>query len=130
MLGPSGVRGALVSPDGKQIAAYGFGDEILRVGLGGELDPIPGTSAGDTLMQWSADGKSFYIRTATENSLRIVKHDLATGKRGLLTEIRPADATGFIGFDTDGIKITADGRTCIYTYWRLIHELFLAEGLE
>jgi len=129
-LGPPGLRGTLVSPDGKEIAAYGIDGEIYRVSMDGELTRIAGTSSGDTMMQWSADGKSLFLRAASSDSLEIVRLDLAEGTRQRLAAIRPSDPTGFIGFDTEGVKITPDGRTCIYTYWRLIHELFLAEGLR
>jgi Tol biopolymer transport system component len=128
-VGPPGLRGALVSPDGKEIAAYGIDGEIYRLTLDGELSKINGTDPRDTMMQWSGDGKSIFIRAASDNSVAIFKLDLASGRRDKWTEISPSDSAGFIGFDTDGVKITPDGRTCIYTYWRLIHDLFLAEGL-
>jgi len=130
-VGPLGWRGVVISPDGKQAAGYGADGQIERVSfVDGASAKIAGAEPSDTLMEWSSDGSSLFAREAAYQTVPIVKIDLESGKRSPLTEIVLSDPVGFIGFESDGVKITPDGQTCVYSYWRLLGELFVAEGLD
>ena len=58
----------------------------------------------------------------------ITRVDVATGKRQLVKEWTPADRAGVIGYDSAGIS--ADGKTIVYSYNRVVGDLFLLNGLE
>ena len=80
-------------------------------------------------MSWSADGAALFVRAASERAVLIIRLDIASGRREQWDEIVPADGAGFIGFDSDGVKITPDGRTVVYTYWRVLSDVLVAKGL-
>jgi hypothetical protein len=54
--------------------------------------------------------------------------DIATGKRELVKEWMPADRAGVTGYDAAGIS--ADGKTVVYSYNRVVGDLYLVEGLQ
>ena len=100
---------------------------------GGE-DPqaLAGYMDGDTLLQWTGDGKSLFVREADNLVLRIHRLDLSTGVREFWRELVPPDPTVLtdIGSDPGQVRITPDGRSYAYTYWTFEGELYLAQGLK
>jgi hypothetical protein len=58
---------------------------------------------------------------------RAYRRDLATGRRDLVTEIRPPDPVGLSVF---AFEMTADGRSYAYQYYRDLSALFLVGGLK
>ena len=131
---PDGFVGLLLSPDGRTLATTDrYGEYYLYpVDGSSEPRPIPGYVDGDVLLQWSADGRSLFIREAGNLVLRIHRLDLATGDRRFWKELVPPDPTVLtdIGSDPGQVRITADGRSYAYTYWTFEGELYLAEGLK
>src|SRR2546425_6665384 len=97
-----GKVGTLLSPDGKLIAAFDRYNEyyLCPVG-GGEPRPVEGLEDGDGLLEWSADGHSLFVRAAAELVLKIYKLDLASGRRELWKELKPADTEALIAIGED-----------------------------
>jgi serine/threonine protein kinase/Tol biopolymer transport system component len=132
---PEGVTTSAntISPDGEWVAARRFELGAL-VALypvaGGEPRPIPGLQLRDTPLRWSGDGRSLFVRMAESERLpvRIVKLDLATGRREPWLTLAPPDPAG-VGGIAD-IQLSADGRGYIYTYFRGLGDLYLVEGLR
>ena len=131
---PEGMVGALLSPDGKWIAAFDrYREYYLCPVEGGEPHAIEGFIEDDLyLLQWSSDGRSLFVRGAGDLVLRIYKLDLASGRRELWKELRPPDPAPLIGvaLDPGQVRITPDGKYYVYTSWTQVAELFLAEGLR
>lgn len=131
-ISPEGVSGAFaVSPDGSLIAAERLDGKIVLYPVkGGEGRLVPGTAEGDLPLQWSADGRSLYIRPPLElySPARVFRLDLKTGKRTLWKELFPDDPAGVVG--TDVIRLTPDGRSYAYSYLRVLSDLYLVEGLK
>ncbi len=130
---PKGMAGALLSPDGKLVAAVDrYGEFYLCPLNGGEPRPLEGTVEGDTLLQWSSDGKSLFVRGAQEDAVTISRLDLSTGRRQLWKKLRPPDPVGMIGFgyDPGQIRLTPDGKSYVYTYYTLLDELYVVDGLK
>ncbi len=130
---PEGMVGTLLSPDGKLIAAVDrYGEYHLCPIEGGEPQPLVGYQEGDLLLQWSADGRSVFVRQAGNLTLRIYKLGLSDGRRVFWKELLPPDRATLIdiGSDPGQVRITPDGRFYAYTYWTLAGELYLAEGLR
>ena len=94
--------------------------------------PLQGYIDGDVLLQWSADGRSLFIREAGNLVLRIDRLDIATGDRRFWKELVPPDPTVVIdiGSDPGQVRISADGKSYAYTYWTFEGELYLAQGLK
>ncbi len=128
-----GMVGTLLSPDGKLIAAI---DRYLEYYLcpvnGGEPRAIEGLAEGDVVLQWTADGRSLFVRGAGDLVLRIFKFDLGTGHREAWKELRPPDPAPVIGIGVDPgqVRLTPDGKYYVYTSWTFPSELYLAEGLK
>jgi Tol biopolymer transport system component len=131
---PEGFVGLLLSRDGRTLATVDRYGEYYLCPLDTHTDPRPlaGYLDGDTLLQWTADGKSLFIREAGNLMLRIYRLDLSTGVREFWKELVPPDPTVVIdiGSDPGQVRITPDGRSYAYTYWTFEGELYLARGLK
>jgi Tol biopolymer transport system component len=119
--GEEGMRAALVSPDGSQIAGSTQGGLhlIYRADGAGRPQPIEGTLPEDFLVQWSADGKAIYVRGGEEQPLTLYRVVLGTGRRERFRELAPPDLTGFLEYGTGprGVRLTPDGRFHAYTFF-------------
>ena len=116
-----------VSPDGKWIATTGDDGHFLYPVDDGERRPLPGLELDEWPMQWSADGTSLYVRREGDLPMRILKVDVRTGRKETWKELMPPDRAGVVWMDP---LVTPDGRGYVYTYHRLLTDLYLAEGLR
>lgn len=127
---PEGVAARLISPDGKMIiAGRNRQARSLFPAEGGEPLPIPGLAADDELIQWSADGRSIYVKRNAPDSaiVQVSRLDLATGRRELWKEFVP-DPTRLAR--TVPMVLTPDGKSYAYTYVRHNADLYLVKGLK
>jgi Tol biopolymer transport system component len=132
---PDGFVGLLLSPDGRTLATVDrYGEYYLcPVDGGSPPRPLSGYRDGDTLLQWSDDGRYLFIREGPDNLvLRVNRLDLSTGSRQFWKELVPPDPTVLvdIGSDPGQIRISPDGTSYAYTYWTFEGELYLASGLK
>ena len=131
---PDGFVGLLLSPDGRTLATIDRYGEYYTYPVDGTAEPrpLPGYIDGDVLLQWSADGRSLFIREAGNLVLRIHRLDIASGDRRFWKELVPPDPTVLIdiGSDPGQVRISADGKSYAYTYWTFEGELYLAKGLK
>jgi Tol biopolymer transport system component len=128
-----GMVGAALSPDGKLLVAIDrYGEYYLCAVNGGEARAIEGLAEGDVVLQWTADGRSLFVRGAGDLDLKLFKLDLGTGRREAWKELRPPDPAAVIGIalDPGQVRLTPDGRYYVYTSWTFPSELYLAEGLK
>ncbi len=125
------VQAVLVSPDGKLLAGIGpEGDFELRPVDGGQPRAIRGALPGDDPIQWSADGRFLYIRGTDNSSVEFFRLNLASGRREPWKKIELADPVGMIGIQPAAVRITPDGRSYVYSYWRTLTELYLVDNLK
>jgi len=125
------VQSTLISPDGKLLAAVdGAGAYQLRSVDGGEPRPIRGALPGDELIQWSSDGRSLFLRGPGDSAVEFFRLNLSSGRRELWKRIEAADPVGLIGIQPSSIHMTPDGRSYVYTYWKVLTELYLVDGLN
>jgi len=108
--------------------------ESNRFGLypvtGGEPLLIPGISATDWPLRFNSDGTALFVSEAGAPftaGLRIVRLDLATGRREPILEITPPDSKGLRWQDVD---ITSNGGSYLYSYFRFLSELDIIDGLR
>jgi hypothetical protein len=76
---------------------------------------------------WSSDGKSIYLSSQGPTG-QFAKLDLATGVIAPWKELRPADPTGVWAVRPSAI--TPDGKSYVYTFLRVLSDLYLVEGLR
>jgi hypothetical protein len=120
----------LISPDGKLLAGVNAEGEILLRGTdGGQSGSIRGSLRGDELIQWSGDSRFIFVRGRTESTIELSRLDLSTGRRELSNRIAAADPVGLIGIQPASVHMTPDGRSVVYTYWKVLTELYLVDFL-
>jgi len=125
------VQATLISPDGKMLA--GVGDEgayQLRPLDGRTSQPVRGALPGDELIQWSSDGRFLFLRGPSDSAIEFFRVDLSTGRREPWKRIEAADPVGLIGFQPASVHMTPDGKSFIYTYWKVLTELYLVDSLN
>ena len=116
-----GMRATLVSPDGLEIAGSTLEGLhlIYRADGEGRARAIVGAEPGDSLVAWSADGKSILVRGAEERPLTLYRIDLESGRRERWKELAPPDLAGFLEFGAGprGVRVTPDFRFYAYTFY-------------
>ena len=118
-----------LSPDGQSVAAVGPDEKgyLFPVAKG---DPklIPGLTAGEAPVAWSADGRSLFIYHGGELPAKIFRLDISSGNRTLWKQLMPPDPAGveYVG----PILPSPDGTAYAYGYRRLLSDLYLVEGLK
>ena len=119
-----------VSPDGKFGVALGSDDRLwLFPTEGGALVPVPGSEPGETPVGWSADGRSLFVRRRHGSFPAAVDRlDLATRRKVPWKEFGPRDPAGILG--VGAAQIARGGDAYVYTSWRILSDLYLAEGLQ
>ncbi len=130
-ISPEGTYGLayLISPDGQEVAAVGPDQKgYLYPVAGGDPRPIPNLAEGELPVAWSGDGRSMFVYRPAELPAKVDRIELPTGRRTLWKQLRPADPAGveFIG----PILMTADTKTYVYGYRRLLTDLYVVDGLK
>ena len=130
-VGDEAMQAVLVSPDEKLLAGIGpTGDYVLLPVDGGKMRPIRGALPGDDLIQWSDDGRFLYVRGLGDSPLEFFRLNLATGRREPWKKIEAADPVGLIGIQPAAVRMTPDGRSYAYSYWKTLTELYLVDNLK
>ncbi|HEV8231118.1 MAG TPA: protein kinase [Thermoanaerobaculia bacterium] len=118
-----------ISPDGRLVVATGPDQRIYLYPLaGGEPTPLPGTRPGDIPDRWTVDGRSLYVHRRDELPVKVYLLDVATGKKELWKELIPADSAGVT--QVAAVVPTPDGRSYVYSYIRLLSDMYVVEGLK
>jgi Tol biopolymer transport system component len=118
-----------VSPDGRFVAATGPDQKIYLYPLaGGEPTPIPGSATGDIPSRWTSDGRAVFVYRRDQMPTKLIRIDIATGRRELWKELVPADSAGVT--EVASVIPTSDGRSYVYSYIRQLSDLYLVEGVE
>jgi eukaryotic-like serine/threonine-protein kinase len=124
---PEGTTDCYPSPDGQRILARKLGEGLVVYPVErDEPRAVPGSGPSDAVIRWGRDGRSALVFTLGEVPARIVRLDLATGKRELFRTIGPAELTGVTAIFP--VVISVDETAQAYTCRRMISNLFQVEG--
>ena len=119
----------LVSPDGKLMFARDVNEHgNLYPIAGGEPRPIPGWAPEDMWVNWAADGQSAYIYHDDKTSAAVYRLDLNSGRRQQIASLAPSDVAGVTA--VLNVRMTADGKTYAYSFYRELSDLFLVAGAK
>ena len=79
-------------------------------------------------MRWTADGRGLYIRKWKTLPFQLSRLDLESGARVRVEAVAPSDPAG--AEDTPMMRLSADGRTCVYPSHRKLSTLYVVDGLR
>ncbi|HEY3125025.1 MAG TPA: hypothetical protein VGK70_13320, partial [Thermoanaerobaculia bacterium] len=117
------------SPDGKAIVANGPDRRItIYPTEPGEPRPVPGLSPEDYAIRWSANGRSVYVFNVLARPGVVDLVDIQTGKRTPWKEFHPPDPAGVLNIAP--FLMTPDGATYLYSYRRMLDDLYVVTGLK
>jgi hypothetical protein len=118
-----------ISPDGRTVLLRGSDSRnyVCSSEGGSPPTPVPGGLPEEVAWGWTADGRGIYVgRIAMPARIEIC--DVATGERRPWRELVPPDPAGVLAIGP--IYIAPDGKSYVYSYRRLLDELFLVTGLK
>jgi Tol biopolymer transport system component len=124
---PEATGIGVLSPDGKWVATIGHDGHFLYPVDGGERRRFSGMERDEWPVQWSADGRTVYVRREGHMPLPVLRVDVQTGRKELWKELAPPDRAGVVWVDP---LVTPDGGGYVYTYHRRLDDLYLVEGLK
>lgn len=125
---PEGTGYCQVSPDGNLIAGRGLaGDASLYALNGGSPRPIPGLLP-DEYFVWTSDVHFLYAYQAKLPPVRVYRLNIENGQRQLFRELTHSDLAGLR--DLANVHFSSDGRAYVYSYHRMLSQLYLVEGLQ
>jgi hypothetical protein len=119
-----------ISPTGDWIVARGDSVEDLSLvpTAGGEPRTIPDTRDLQPI-RWTADGKLLFASVIGSFPARVVRVEIATGKRERWKDLAPSERMGVQGINR--IFLTPDGKSYVYVYTRItMSDLYVVEGLK
>jgi len=119
----------LISPDSRFVIARGV-DRTLRLYplSGGSPSPLPGILPGEQPVRWSADGTSLFVYVPGTFPARVDRVRLSDGHRERWKDLVPGDPAGVTFIRAP--LITPDGNHYVYSYARVLSELFLVRGIR
>lgn len=126
---PPGVKGSLLSPDGKLMIAVESGKYSIYPIDRGTPRPIKGLEPGDKPVEWAADGHHIFLQRAVTDgtAMRLYRLDLSTGAKEFWKEIGPSDR---VGARMANVVVTPDGKSYAYSYQRDLSNLYLVKGAK
>ncbi|HEY1252093.1 MAG TPA: serine/threonine-protein kinase [Thermoanaerobaculia bacterium] len=124
---PEGTESGWVSPDGALVLVRGSRGEFqLYPASGGEPRGVSVLAADDLVAGWTADGRGVLTSNVSEVPGRLVRIDLATGRRELVHPLAPPDLAGVVKIYA---AFTAtDENVYAYTAIQRSADLFLVDG--
>jgi WD40 repeat protein len=122
-----GVRATRVAPDCRHYVATAAGALSLADLAGGESRALGGIAPGESVLRWTADSRSLFVRDRERRVIRISRLDTISGRRQPWRELRAPDpGASFFG----GVAISEDGKTVACSFQHDIANLYLVNGTK
>ena len=126
---PEGTVGKCVSPDGKLLAASDQGQKFwLYPTDGGTPKALSGIEPEEETIRWSADGKNLFVANYGVIPAKVYQIEVITGRRKLVYNLAPSDAAGL--WDVDPILLTPDVKSYVYSDYKILSDLYVANGMR
>jgi len=126
---PEGTEGGLVSPDGKYLLARDPDRKRWLYPLeGGDPQPLSATlKEGETPIDWESDGQSLLVGERGF-PLKVSRVFLNSTRREDVRSFAPSDAGGIATLG--GVRFSADRKSYVYDYFRILSDLYVVDGLK
>jgi Tol biopolymer transport system component len=124
------IGGFAVSRDGKSVAARGASDPAGKLYDldGGNGRPIKGLGKDESVKAWGKGPLALYVAAREGIAVSLYRLDPVTGQRRLWRRLMPSDPAG-VRLVAD-IYIAPDAQAYGYSYYRLLSQLSVVEGLH
>ena len=120
--------GALLSPDGRWIAAPDSSGRITLYGLDGKSSrSVASSLPGDVPVGWGGDSADLFVADPGLPT-RVARISLAQGRRTPFKEISPSDPAGVEAVGP--IALARDGAAYAYSCFSYLSTLYIADGLR
>ena len=126
---PLMVRNAAVSSAGNLLAILDPEGKLLLYPLDGSPPREVTSTEPLAPIRWSNDGNWLYVmhlRASVQSSARVSRLRIATGEMRPWKVLTPADTIGVNS--VTGVAIAGDEKSYVYSYRRVLSDLYLAEG--
>jgi Tol biopolymer transport system component len=126
-LTPEGITGTLISPNGQFLLTnVSNGKRSLFYIPQGSLREIRGLRRDDQILRWSEDGWLLCV-SGGHPPFTIYALDPITGNRRVVRSIAPPDSAGT---GTPHLHLSADGKSYVYAFQRVLSKLYLVKGVQ
>ena len=128
-LTPEGVFGAIVTADSKYLLTIDSQQKRMLYPLdGGEPKAFPTKlEENDAIIRFDADGKGMLVSQRGVPA-KVFRVSLDTGSREEIREITPPDPAGVQV--VTAIHFSADSKSYAYSYFRILSDLWVVDGLK
>jgi eukaryotic-like serine/threonine-protein kinase len=127
---PEGFTMCQVSSDGKTMAANNQADNNkgwFYEADGAQSHPVPGLRPGEHF-SWTSDPHYLYAFNGKQIPTSVYRLNVDTGERQFLLQIKPQDVAGLV--DIGPLRFSSDYRSYVYSYTRLLSELYVVSNLR
>ncbi|MGB8010960.1 MAG: protein kinase [Terriglobales bacterium] len=122
-----GTRGGPVSPDGRWLVTTGAHQLSLAPIAGGAPRSLMPLQNGEAVVRWNADGRYLFLRQPDGDTTKISRIEVATGKEEPWRILKlPEPGAVFVG----ALALSADGKTCAFSFQHDLANLYLVKGLK
>jgi Tol biopolymer transport system component len=134
---PEGVAGIVASPEGTHLfctrrpalAGESRAATFFLCPLdGGEPKPLTGFQPGDQMVRWSDDGRRVLVAATRALPAQLAWVEVTSGKRENWKQLTPNDPAGIEQLTS--VRFSADSKAYVYSYYRLLSDLYVVEGLK
>jgi len=128
-LTPEGTQAMRVSPEGRSFVVVDPHKLVIGEVGGGEAETISELQGGESVVGWSADGRSIFLAQVQGDTLRINRLDLATRQRQPWRVLKVPES-GAEFFPPGPVVLSPDGKAVACTFQHDLANLYLVKGLK
>jgi len=131
---PEGTTSGLISPDGKSLLVRGTdGKRGIWPLDGGDLQPIQGIEANDSVIAWAPDGETVYVAPSRRGavalrSVKVFRVNIRTGRKEPWKTFGEETGAGVTSVGSP--RLSSDGTAYAYVYTRILSEAYVVTGLK
>jgi len=126
---PEGTVGKSVSSDGEFLVAVDAKRQFWLYPIdGGLARGLSGIEPEEETIGWSGDGKDLFVVNYNFIPAKVYQIGVSTGRRQLIYSLAPSDAAGL--WDLIPVLLTPDGKSYVYSPYRILSDLYVASGLR